>query len=330
MNLKIIFNKKGQTAILATLLFLVVILAVSTGLIVLIVREIKMARNVTDSAQALAAADAGMEYVIARKSKDLDIEFKCEDDDWRDLLDGGSEYCTRFVMYTATEGYYSSVGRSGSVRRAIFTPVPDSLDQFAKIGGKKVGHDICRCDGPLQYGPELDNPNHLAAQTFMAGRDGELFAAFVNFRANSYADIETGNFKAEIRDIDPYLIDAFNPEAGKPGSTVLASTTDFYVGEHREWGCHPGGKRCANVVFNFDPPLNATSGERYTLVVQNQNWGGDYDAVCCCTERRYIPGKGWRWNGVAWVDAYQGHGFDLDFGVYIAIPAGSEYAETKP
>jgi hypothetical protein len=321
MKLKVIFNKKGQIAILVTLLFLTVILAVSVGLIALTVREIKMARNVKESAQAIAAADAGMDYILANMSA---VGHRCEEDDWQDLLGGESGYCTRFVMFTPTEGGYSSIGRSGSVRRAVFSPAVESLDQSATLSGEHTGQDVCRCHA-VHFGPGLG----FVAQTFMAGRDGELFAARAHLSSDPLSNFNTANLRAEIWDAVPYPDEEFYPSAAKPGSIVLASTTVFTLGEIEDTGCKPPNT-CRYIVFNFDPPLSVTAGTNYTLVLQDPAPSDNVRAGACCTERRYFPGKGWRLSGGDWEDTFDGFGFDLAFGIYILTPPGGEYSETKP
>jgi len=345
MSFRITFNKKGQIAILTVLLLLVVILAVSAGLITMTLREMKMARNVAESARAFAAADAGIDHILAILAVDgTPSQYLCADSEWRDLMtEPGQEsyYCIGVIPYI-DEGYYS-IGRSGNVRRAIFAPAPSSLDQSSMILGENKGHTLCTCISNQPMGPpSLKDLGKQAAQTFTAGRDGQLFAATVYMAIDSINNIEQVNLRAEIRDIDPGYSDDFYPLAAKPGDMVIASTTPpgeraiFTPGEMSNIKCDPKDN-CQYITFHFDPPATTTAGVRYTLLVEGLGSGIGINSLhwgACCTERRYYPGKGWHRQDPAdpWNDTFgpQNHRFDYDFKVYILADPSGEFEEGFP
>jgi len=344
MNFGIIFNKKGQIAILIVLLLLAVILAVSVGLITLTLRGMKMARNVTESVRAFAAADAGMEYILKKRADgEVPSANLCTDNViiWKEVLDeSGQEsyYCVGSVVLTEGKDGYYSIGRSGDVRRSIFAPAPGSLDQSSLIIGDNTGHAVCTCkDG--DFGPiNLITNTFQSAQTFIAGRDGVLFAASAYILVKPKAG--NINLRAEIRDVDAAYIDNFYPAAAKPGTTVLASTTDFILGNERTDKCVPiGQSTCRYIAFKFDPPATTTEGGRYTFLIEGVGTVADrVEWAVCCGERRYLPGKGWHRpsnnEAVAWQDTYvigaNQYRFDYDFKVYILTDPTGEFEESFP
>ncbi|KPJ73627.1 hypothetical protein AMJ48_00100 [Parcubacteria bacterium DG_74_1] len=341
MSLKIIFNKKGQIAILVTLLILTAILLISIGLIVLNVREIKMARNVKESVQAIAAASAGMEYILENKS--VPPAASCDLGNWQ-TVDAAEEtfYCLKEVPISLSESAWISIGWSGSVRRAMYAPAPIGLDQamaLPVVHEGPPGHEPCRCGGAGKLGPEVEVGKPYA-QTFVAGRDGDLYRADIYMEAFDAGSIYTNTLRAEIRNIDPSYTDNFyasstdNPGATKPESIAfpapppLASTTDFDI-------INDEGAHRYDIAFNFDPPAPVASGTAYALVVYYDAPPGEHiEWASCCTERRYLPGKGWRWTGLDWAEkgnsADPSAVFDLVFAIYIFCPPGDEFGEIKP
>ena len=330
MNSKIFFNKRGQVVVLIAILILGAILALSAGLVTLTIKEMRMGKNIKESVQSIAAADAGMEYILYKGGSGIGANKICPN--WTELIaEDGVGYCLELLS-----GSYVSIGRSGEVRRAIQSPSPAGIDQFAKISDREAheettGHDICKCKGA--FGGQLEEYSY--AQTFLAGRDGDLYRADIFVKAIG-DKLETTNLKAVIIGVDGTYTNPFFPSAAKPEpldvAVPLAETTDFKIVEIGD--CESGACK-SDISFIFDPSASVTEGERYALVIYEYDESAVNQSpyvlwAACCTERRYLSGKGWFWDGSDWDRKIKGLGFDLEFKTYVLSSPGGEFGEVKP
>jgi len=153
------FNKKsGQIALLITLIILFAILSIGAGLTLVTIKEMRMAKNIEESAKAIAAANTGMEFALCKTGDDppgLDEPLDDPSDNrlcsngWISLSNG-SEYCLKYTGSDAKNPEsITSIGKSGDVRRAIFSR-KENLDNFNNYvnwenWGLAGGYDLDQC-----------------------------------------------------------------------------------------------------------------------------------------------------------------------------------------
>ena len=367
MNSKIFFHKRGQVVILIAILILGAILAISAGLITLTIKEMRMGKNIKESVQSIAAADAGMEYMeyTLLEGDDVDADRTCPNWEILSDLDGDGVcdkedicYCVKKLPET-----YVSIGRSGSVRRAIQSPAPYGADQFSKIKDREqlwgiLGKGMCKCTGSGPSG-DVDIPADIMefdfAQTFRISRPGTLEKIDIYVKAGGGLDnLRNTKLKAEIRNVVDSTIyeNTFYPLATKPESIAVPTPDPITQTNHFEI-IEPEGDSSAceaYLSFVFDellhPPLEivegdiGTNGIPYALVISYDSGpASNVLWAACCGDRRYIPGKGWRWDNdnQEWSQYVtntsatpQKYNFDLEFKVYVLAPPGGEFGEVKP
>ncbi len=128
-------KEKGQTILLITFLILIAILLIGAGLSLITVRELKMAKNIEQSAKAFFAADSGIEYALYLIKTDSPINnFLCSTvpEDWQ-VLGNQSKYCLEIINSSIpnSPNRVTVVGKFDSgnqaVKRALQIPLVDVL-----------------------------------------------------------------------------------------------------------------------------------------------------------------------------------------------------------
>ncbi|MGB2762761.1 MAG: hypothetical protein WBC21_04510 [Minisyncoccales bacterium] len=138
------FNQKGQIALLVTLVILGAILSIGAGLTLVTIKEMRMAKNIEESAKAITAADAGTEEALyIEKTVGLnpgDTGFAILGDtsyDWEVQEEEG----WRFLK---------SIGTCHNIKRAIKTNL-SFLAAMGAGGGWSVYHSCASTDKGTVY-----------------------------------------------------------------------------------------------------------------------------------------------------------------------------------
>ena len=294
------FNQKGQIALLVTLVILGAILSIGAGLTLVTIKEMKMASNIEESAMALAAAHAGIEYALYRVDKGSDVERLCIDG-WTPL-DNNSEYCLEIVNGTVDDPEtMKSVGRFGAVRRAILFDreevfYPDQFCTYSHSGSDACSGGDCGCGRCIFPGGIYDKWQSWKANKPLSKRVGQTFQVDITGDVNRITvwaggavtgctcrgACGYGYWKVELRDIN----------SGHPGDNILASSNTVSV---ISTGCYQRD-------FDFSIPYQVTKGEKYSFVIKSTYVGGNEIDVSNWEHRigvkmaedgPYIPGRAW-------------------------------------
>jgi len=122
-------------------------------------------------------------------------------------------------------------------------------------GGEEL--DQSQTNHDSRYGnPAVKDPNKLVAQTFTAGKSGELTK--VSLWTISWMWWSSGKMQVELRDV---TLD------GKPGNNVLATSNWVTIDKYYS---HEKGKE---YTFTFDTPYTVTAGKKYALVLHESKNG---------------------------------------------------------
>ncbi|MCK4453844.1 pilus assembly PilX N-terminal domain-containing protein [Candidatus Parcubacteria bacterium] len=354
------FNQNGQIALLVTLVILTVILSIGAGLTLVTIREMEMAKKIEESAKALSAADAGMEYALYRVDQDLIIDRLCSNG-WT-LLDNSSEYCLEIVGGTAIK----SIGKFGTVRRAILSNDeavivnPDQYCNYSHSGdnvcaGGECGVLLGTCTGVGGVGDLLSLgffPSNMVGQTFRVDTDGYLYQISVwSSSCTCLGDCFAGNpccyWQMELRDVEQVGVDE-SIRNDHPGDNVLAESNIIDTPS-----CIQLGGFCQQVDFVFSTPHLVNKGQRYSFVVKlTDMWGNSQGPTWehrtrlkTAADGPYYPGRAWYTDGgdtwrddctVIVHDDCPDSGSDLMFEVFIDPDTSSagvlfrDFEETRP
>ena len=117
-------TKKGTISILLTILILSVILLIALGLSDIMLKQIKMSGQASDSIKAYQAADSGIEYALhqVKQGNPIPNDKLCDNctlgSDCPEI--DGSSYCLEITNGDQTNPKaIKSIGKAGKVRRAI-------------------------------------------------------------------------------------------------------------------------------------------------------------------------------------------------------------------
>ena len=316
MSFKKHFNQKGQIALLITLVILGAILSIGLGLTLVTIKEMKMAKNIEESAKALVAADAGMEYAFYKIDNEEAIEADRICPDYKDL-DNGASYC----INTDDPDNTKSIGKFGNIKRAMISAGLGNLDQFNVSAGPYYTNDPCNTtcsNNCTSVGGGFFAMSRRLAQTFQSDTTGCLAGITVwsGICQGGGTFANPATWQIELRDED----------SGKPGDTVLGQSNNVGVPV-----CGDGA--CRQLDFTFDPPLDMTKGQKYSFVVKKV-FGPEGVRIKTATQGVYLSGRAWYSNNGNWKNDCFGScpnsGSDLVFKIFISSPPGGKFEETRP
>ena len=116
-------NQKGAVSLLLVILILSGILIIALSVSKIVLREIQMTAQISESVRAYQAADTGAEWtlyqIIKVKQPSILAERLCSNNDWT-YLDSQVAYCLEITKGTSeAPKAVKAVGRVNKVRRAV-------------------------------------------------------------------------------------------------------------------------------------------------------------------------------------------------------------------
>ena len=351
-------NQKAQIALLVTLVILGAILSIGAGLTLVTIKEMKMAKNIEESAMALQAADSGMEFALY-KTDDNGLDepldeagetWLCDNNNWVHLADSDSYYCIKYTGDPANPATITSIGRNENIRRATYmeTP-PEELDSFACSPDFYASHD-----GPCDF--PCGNIHTRVRREDLGDEWMDSFWCGSTKLGQTFQVDTTGNLtKITVwRDKLPFFPYKFKLKV----ELRQGSVTGALLGESDEYSIDTGGHSgdpcpydgatglCCPMDFVFDPPINVTAGQQYAFIVKWIDFPldpayGIYIKVS--NTESYLPGEAWyyewvprdEWRrspGVGWPhcgpSCFNSES-DLAFRIYISRE-GTEFDEIRP
>ena len=129
-------NKQLGTVLVLSIIILSLILLIGLTASKIMVSEIKMTSNTSDSTEAYGAADAGIEYALYQIKQgtakaDIVSGRDCAEDQWFDV--GSNKYCLEI-----TDDGFKAIGKAGKTNRALEVEVA-----LAQAGG---GPETWKCE----------------------------------------------------------------------------------------------------------------------------------------------------------------------------------------
>lgn len=125
-------GRQGAISILLTILILSVVLVIAFGISSVLLRQIKMSGQTSDSVRAYQAADSGIEYALNQVKGGSPIPDGKICDNWTPV-DSGS-FCLEITAGTpaAPEGI-KSIGQAGQTQRAVEVAMAQALEVPAGV-----------------------------------------------------------------------------------------------------------------------------------------------------------------------------------------------------
>ena len=115
-------NQKGAVSLLLVILILSGILIIALSVSKIVLREIQMTAQISESVRAYQAADTGIEwalYQIIKVKQPIPAERLCNNNGWTSL-DNQTAYCLEITNGTPqVPKAVKAIGRVNKVRRAI-------------------------------------------------------------------------------------------------------------------------------------------------------------------------------------------------------------------
>ena len=329
-------NQKGQIALLLTLVFLFAILSIGIGLTYLTVKEITMARNIEESAIALAAADAGMEFALNKTGDDppgkdqplneVGETWLCSRNHWVYLSESDSYYCLKYTGDSKDPSSITSIGANSdkSVRRTSYMEIsPEERDQFAISPDfwQSTTNEPCDFPTSLKVYPVSNGggqPNdYRVGQTFKSDTTGKLTRIRVWRDGLEYHPYEF-KLKMELRE-------------GFFTGALLEESDEYYLRSCSGASCKCPERYdyCCPIDFIFSSPVSVTAGQVYAMVIRWVDFPFDpYYGVDIkfSGQEVYIPGYTRHYQTTLWHSLCPS---DIAFEVYI-FHEGQDFDEVRP